>query len=166
MGSSNSTNLILCSQDFYSIRALLAVSRVRCNHDSLVIYHEPVKIQNSIFLLPCLFSAYREVSLWILVSLCMFTYCLWTCRMKSLDCFGQNSVWKCPPQNIPSQMNQILKRALILYRTAGPLSQTIHMKSLLARGTFSLFLLELILGSLIDIKTSGEQDRAHPCSNS
>lgn len=43
---------------FYSNRALLAVSTVRCNHDSVVIYHEPAKIQNNILLLSCLFSAY------------------------------------------------------------------------------------------------------------
>lgn len=186
MGSSNSTNLILCSQDFYSNRALLAVSTVRCNHDSVVIYHEPAKIQNNILLLSCLFSAYTFFLLllfsrWLvetfysvwgfipgsemiqlslseccldkafarhsatteLEKVCNFTevtkikkikkklkkpskaerrtsekclYEFWfhcACLLaayrlagwRALLCFGQNSVWKCPPWNIPSQMN-------------------------------------------------------------
>lgn len=85
MGSSNSTNLLLCWQDFHSIRALLAVSRAGCNHDSVVIFTMNQWRFRIIFLLSCLFSAYTFFLLHLFARWLDETlYWVWGCIPGSL----------------------------------------------------------------------------------
>lgn len=85
MGSSTSTNLLLCWQDFHSIRALLAVSRAGCNHDSVVIFTMNQWRFRIIFLLSCLFSAYTFFLLHLFARWLDETlYWVWGCIPGSL----------------------------------------------------------------------------------